>query len=132
MRRRLAPAAPKEISPRPAGAKRSRPTAGRRRPRTRSVRSASPTSRPRPARPSPVPNGGATTFAYNPARQLTQVTRPDGQTVTETYDGAGRLASVATAVGAASYSYDGVGRLSSVTAPAAGGAIGYQYDGPLV
>ena len=80
--------------------------------------------------PPPVGAPTPTTYSYNLARQPTQVTRPDGQTVTATYDGAGRLDRLTTPTGDLVYTYDaGTGQISEVAAPDA--TVTYAYDGPL-
>ena len=64
----------------------------------------------------------STAYSYNADKQLTQVNRPDGQTVSLAYDNAGRLSTQTTPGGAYSYAYNSVGKLSGVTAPD-GGAL---------
>ena len=73
----------------------------------------------------------STAYSYNADKQLTQVTRPDGQTVSLAYDNAGRLSTQTTPGGAYSYAYNSVGKLSGVTAPD-GGALAYSYSGSLL
>ena len=73
-----------------------------------------------------------TTYTYNADRQLTQITRPDGQAVVLNYDSAGRLSSQALPNGQVSYAYDpAMGHLSTITAPD-GGILTYSYDGSLL
>ncbi len=73
-----------------------------------------------------------TTYSYNLDRQLTLITRPDGQTVSFGYDTGGRLSATTIPRGTISYSYDPTtGNLSTVTAPD-GGTLSYTYDGFLV
>jgi RHS repeat-associated protein len=72
-----------------------------------------------------------TRYAYNPDRQLTQISRPDGKTVLLGYDAAGRLSTTKIARGTIAQAYDAVtGNLSSVTAPG-GIGLAYGYDGAL-
>ena len=73
----------------------------------------------------------STAYSYNADKQLTQVNRPDGQTVSLAYDNAGRLSTQTTPGGAYSYAYNSVGKLSGVTAPD-GGALAYSYSGSLL
>jgi YD repeat-containing protein len=80
-----------------------------------------------------------TTTAFNLDRQVTAVTRPDGDVVSPSYDAAGRLASLTLpdvlnrpAMLAATWSYDPTtGQLASTTGPY-GGSISYSYDGSLL
>ena len=76
--------------------------------------------------------GGSTQYAYNLDRQLTTVTRPDGQTLSLGYDGGGRLSTL-TLPGSqvTTYSYSlTTGNLASITAP--GSTLTYTYDGSLL
>jgi RHS repeat-associated protein len=71
-----------------------------------------------------------TAYAYNKDKQLTQVTRPDGQTIVMGYDAAGRLGTITTPTGLTTYSYSPTtGTLSSIAAPGVG--LGYTWDGSL-
>ncbi|HEV8713074.1 MAG TPA: Ig-like domain-containing protein, partial [Candidatus Binatia bacterium] len=82
----------------------------------------------------PVVSGGGsglTLYTYNADRQLTHITRPDGQAVILNYDNAGRLSSQVLPQGQIGYGYDTVGRLATVTAPD-GGTLTYTYDGSLL
>ena len=83
----------------------------------------------------PPPAGagtGTTTYTYNLDRQLTQVTRPDGRTISLAYDTGGRLSSRAIQRGTSSYSYNPqTGKISSITAPD-GGQLSFTYDGSLL
>jgi RHS repeat-associated protein len=73
-----------------------------------------------------------TQYTYNLDRQLTQITRPDGMIVIFGYDSGGRLSTVTSPRGQASYSYDPTtGSLTSVTAPD-GGTLTYSYNGSLL
>ncbi len=73
----------------------------------------------------------ATEYAYNADRQITQVRRPDGNTIDSGYDAAGRLATIAVVRGTYTNTYDAAGRLASITAPD-GGTVSYTYDGDLL
>ena len=61
----------------------------------------------------------STGYSYNNDRQLTQISRPDGQAVVYNYDlSSGRLASIAAPDGAYSYSYSPTDQtLSSISSP---------------
>jgi len=73
----------------------------------------------------------ATTYQYNLAKQLTSVTRPDGQVLTLGYDTGARLATQTLPRGTVTYGYDAVtGHLSTITAPDLG-TLAYTYDGAL-
>jgi RHS repeat-associated protein len=81
--------------------------------------------------PPVVSGAGPTTYSYNLDRDLTKVTRPDGQNINFGYDGAGRLSSTATPTAAIIYSYDTVtGNLNSVSI-GGGETVSYGYNGPL-
>ncbi len=72
-----------------------------------------------------------TSYEYNLDRQLTQVTRPDGQTVVMGYDTAGRLSTITTPTGVTTYTYSPTtGTLSSIAAPG-GVGLAYAWDGSL-
>lgn len=72
-----------------------------------------------------------TRYLYNLDKQLTQVLRPDGQSVDYFYDGqSGRLQSLTIPGGSYQYGYDAAGRLGQVIAPD-GGILSYGYDGSL-
>jgi RHS repeat-associated protein len=82
--------------------------------------------------PPMLPGSGATQFRYNQDRQLTLITRADGQTIDLGYDAGGRLATMRTPHGTYEYAYGSTtGALASVSAPD-GTTVGYSYDGPLV
>ncbi|MBK7575349.1 MAG: hypothetical protein IPI26_08875 [Elusimicrobia bacterium] len=68
-----------------------------------------------------TPLGAATRYDYDEDAQLKTLTRPGGDTVTMTREGAGRRGSRRTGAGATTYAYDAAGRLGSVTAPGAWG-----------
>ncbi len=82
--------------------------------------------------PPPVTGGGAGTvlYEYSPDRELTSITNPGGTRVTLTYDGGGRMQSLATVHDSHTYTYDAAGRLASATA-ASGQHLSYAYDGSL-
>jgi RHS repeat-associated protein len=72
-----------------------------------------------------------TVYAYNLDKQLTQITRPDGQRVTFNYGAtSGRLESLTTPLGTQSLSYDNKGRLVVTTTPE-NQTLSYTYDGSL-
>jgi RHS repeat-associated protein len=88
---------------------------------------------------SPVHTGGEgggegfrTLYTYNLDRQLTLVTRPDGQTLSLGYDTGGRLSTL-TLPGSVTtnYAYSATtGTLSSITTP--NSTLSYEYDGSLL
>ncbi|MDQ7002467.1 MAG: RHS repeat protein, partial [Ghiorsea sp.] len=81
--------------------------------------------------PPAVAGTGATSYQYNLAKQLTSVSRPDGQTLSLGYDFAGRLGTQTMPRGTTTYGYDvNTGHLSSITAPDSG-TLSYTYDGAL-
>ncbi len=60
----------------------------------------------------------ATTYAYNKDRQLTAITRPDGQSIAIGYDTQGRASTVTTPTGTTTLGYDATkGQLTSIQAP---------------
>ena len=74
-----------------------------------------------------------TTYTYNLDRQLTLVTRPDGQTIQLGYEPTGGRPSTLTLPGSqvTTYAYGATtGTLSSITAP--GSTLSYTYDGALL
>ena len=75
----------------------------------------------------------ATTHTYNPDRQLTQVTRPDGQTLTLDYEPTGgRLSTLTAPTGQTTFTYHPTtGNLASMTSPG-GVGLSYTYDGSLL
>lgn len=87
--------------------------------------------------PPPVPGvgNGNTTYVYDADRALSQITRPDGQTVNFNYDSAGRLSNQQLQPGNItldSYSYHATtGKLSSIT-DLAGGKLSFTYSGALL
>lgn len=73
------------------------------------------------------PAGKITSLAYF-AGDLTRITDPLGNTISRSYDAAGRLVSSTDAVGDhTSYSYDGDNELTQTTDPA-GGTTSFSYD----
>jgi RHS repeat-associated protein len=74
-----------------------------------------------------------TQYAYNLDRQLTTVTRPDGQTIQLGYEATGGRLSTLTLPGSlvTTYAYGATtGTLNSITAP--GSTLNYTYDGSLL
>ncbi|MGH7164326.1 MAG: hypothetical protein ACREIS_02235 [Nitrospiraceae bacterium] len=83
------------------------------------------------------PNAGFTpkntTYTYNLDRQLTLVTRPDGQTMTLGYEPTGGRLSTLTLPGSVTINYGyhaTTGNLQTITAP--GTTLTYAYDGSLL
>jgi RHS repeat-associated protein len=73
-----------------------------------------------------------TDYAHALDRQVTQVTRPDGQTLRFSYDHARRLSALTLPDGPMSYVYEAAtGKLSHVTTPD-GDALAYGYVGALL
>jgi RHS repeat-associated protein len=66
-----------------------------------------------------------TTYSYNADRELTSITRPDGQVINLTYDSAGRVKTV----GPITYTYDALGHPTGVSSP--GGSLTITNQGPL-
>jgi RHS repeat-associated protein len=82
--------------------------------------------------PPVVTDGGNTGHAYNAARQLTGVTRPDGQTLEPGYDAAGQLATLQTPLGGYGYRYDAAGgQLAELSSPT-GGKLAMTHSGSLL
>ncbi len=75
----------------------------------------------------------ATTYTYNADRQLTLVTRPDGQSLTLDYEPTGgRLSSLTAPTGQTTFTYHSTtGQLSTIAAPG-GVTFGYTYEGSLL
>jgi RHS repeat-associated protein len=74
----------------------------------------------------------ATTYTYNADRQLTQVTRPDGQSLTLGYDTGGRLATLTAPTGPTTFTYHPTtGQVTSIAAPG-GVGLSYTHDGSLL
>jgi RHS repeat-associated protein len=77
------------------------------------------------------PGADQTLYAYNLDRQLTLITRPDGQTIDLAYDGAGKPNTITFPRGQVLYAYDAAtGHLGSVTAPG-GLTLALSHDGDL-
>ncbi|HEY6339774.1 MAG TPA: RHS repeat-associated core domain-containing protein [Candidatus Sulfotelmatobacter sp.] len=74
---------------------------------------------------------GPTTYSYDADRELTQVSRPDGETIKYGHDNAGRLTSTTTPTESVTYSYDATTGNMSGASIAGGEALAYTYDGPL-
>src|SRR5207302_8327252 len=78
-----------------------------------------------------------TLYSYNLDKQLTRITRPDGDTLDFGYDvgggcNCGRLKTLTLPTGIITYVYDATtGKLRSVTAPN-GGSLTYTYTGALL
>lgn len=83
----------------------------------------------------PTITGGGTnqtSFTYNKAQEIKQITRPDGQTLDYNYDAAGRLDTFTIPRGQFNYSYDATsGYLSDLTAPE-NVNLSYGYEGDLL
>jgi RHS repeat-associated protein len=74
----------------------------------------------------------ASNFTYNLDRQLTQVIRPDGNSIALSYDSAGRRTSVVTPTATIGYTYDATtGNLAGVSV-GGGEGLAYTYNGPLL
>ena len=72
-----------------------------------------------------------TRYRYNLDKDLTEVIRPDGQTVNLDYDSGGRLSGMHIARGSYHYSYHpSTGQLSQITAPG-GTGLSFTWDGFL-
>jgi YD repeat-containing protein len=82
--------------------------------------------------PPRVAGSGSTVYTYNLDKELTRITRPDGQILDFTYDSAGRLSGLTIPSGQLSYAYNAMtGKLTRITAPD-GGMLDYTYDGTLL
>ena len=71
-----------------------------------------------------------TSYTYDPDRQLTGVTRPDGVSIGVSYDAAGRPGALTLPRGQIGYTYSAAGQLTAVGAPG-GLGLTYAYDGTL-
>ncbi len=91
----------------------------------------SPVNLPVSYSPPVVSGGGVTTYSFSPDREITKITRPDGQTITYSYDAAGRISSVITPTSTISYGYDSTtgNRISASISGAE--AIAYSHNGIL-
>jgi RHS repeat-associated protein len=75
--------------------------------------------------------GWKTTYTYNLDKQLTLITRPDGQTVSLDYDTGGRLSSLSTLTSTLTYTYNSTtGNLSTISN--VGQSLSFAYDGSLL
>jgi uncharacterized protein RhaS with RHS repeats len=75
----------------------------------------------------------ATSYTYNADRQLTQVTRPDGQSLTLNYElTGGRLSSLTAPTGQTTFTYHPTtGQVASIASPG-GVGLSYTYDGSML
>ena len=75
----------------------------------------------------------ATTYTYNQDRQLTQVQRPDGQSLTLDYEPTGgRLSTLTAPTGQTTFTYHPTsGNVASIANPG-GTTLSYSYDGSLL
>ena len=75
----------------------------------------------------------ATSYIYNADRQLTQVQRPDGQTLALAYEPTGgRLTTLTAPTGQTTFTYHPTtGQLTTIAAPG-GVTLGYTHDGSLL
>lgn len=81
--------------------------------------------------PPVVNGGGATAYSFSPDREITKITRPDGQIANYNYDAAGQLSSLVTPSATLNFGYDATtGNLLSASI-SSGEAIAYSYNGPL-
>ena len=81
--------------------------------------------------PPPVSGSGATTYSFSQDRELTKLTRPDGQTVNYNYDADGRISSLVTPSSTLNFAYDpATGNLANASG-AGGETITYAYNGAL-
>jgi RHS repeat-associated protein len=71
-----------------------------------------------------------TQYAYNLDKQLTTITRPDGQAITLGYDAAGRTSTITLPNGSIVLGYSATGRLASLNT-SQGVNLSYTYDGFL-
>lgn len=76
-----------------------------------------------------------TFFSYNLDKQITSVTRPDGQVIALGYEPGGRLSTITIPQGAGTVNYTHTynpvtGKLETISAPD-GGSLNYTYDGSL-
>jgi RHS repeat-associated protein len=81
--------------------------------------------------PDVAAGSNSTLYQYNRDKQLTQIQRPDGQTIDYAYDTAGRTDSVTVPEGNYSYGYHpATGKLISITTPD-GLVLDYTFSGAL-
>jgi RHS repeat-associated protein len=82
--------------------------------------------------PSVGPGTTNTLYTFNADRQLTRVTRPDGETLSFDYNSTGQLSTLSLSRGQISYVYSpSTSQLTSVTAPD-GGTLTSTYTGALL
>ncbi len=74
----------------------------------------------------------STTYAYDPDRKPTTVTRPDGATITYGYDSYGHLATTTYPQGTLKMSYDPGSDLLTSATSATGETTSFGYDGSLL
>ena len=81
----------------------------------------------------PSVGGGTDTesYTYNADRQLIRIARPDGQSISNTYNAAGQIISRTAAEGAYTYAWLTNGQLACITAPGSV-TVSNTYDGRLV
>ena len=81
--------------------------------------------------PPPVAGTGNTVYEYNLDKDLTKITRPDGQTLDFGYDTGGRMQTLTFPSGKLGYGYDATtGKLAEITAQDA--KLTYTYNGALL
>ena len=72
-----------------------------------------------------------TQYAYNLDKQLTLITRPDGQTISFNYDNGGRLSTITVPTGNITYTYNSTtGNTGTITSPDE--TLSFSYDGSLL
>ncbi|MBZ5550264.1 MAG: hypothetical protein LAO22_20285 [Acidobacteriia bacterium] len=81
--------------------------------------------------PPVVTGGGATTYTFSPDRELTKMTRPDGQVVNYNYDAAVRLSSVVSPTATLNFGYNSTTGNLATASVSGGEAIAYTYNGSL-
>jgi RHS repeat-associated protein len=81
--------------------------------------------------PPAVSGTGATTYTYNLDRDMTKVTRADGNTISYSYDSAGRVSSLVTPSETINYNYDSTTGNLSFADIASGESLTFGYNGPL-
>lgn len=74
----------------------------------------------------------ATQFTYNLDKDLTRITRPDGQSVDFTHEPNGRLASITTRSTTVTYGYAPAAGTLATIVDSGGVTMAYQYDGDLL
>ena len=81
--------------------------------------------------PPVISGAGASKYMYDLDRELTSITRPDGQTVKYTYDPAGRVSSTTTPNETINFAYNAITGSLSGASISTGETIAYGYNGPL-